>query len=352
MCENCRDPLYKRVAIFFAGCAVALVAVGAVAASRSHVAARPLVQGVPASVIKAHRSRPLVRLVVPVHALRRHVRKAQPKPRIRLRATISLYEHTTSAYVLGRQGCRAARRGVGGVVILDFGKPAYNGHTYGTILFSNRFAGNKAITRGLLGYARGYAGCLQPGSHLTISLARGTSNYHPAVPSTYKAGRRWAQETMKLQHLLQAHGLVRHVVSAAADDVEPAWDRTFWRTRDFYRGYASARVGHLLYNYGSLDGGVMHGIWNVHQAFFVASGMRYSRAIPEIYNSAMARQWAELARAARRRYHRPVKFAGVMTTHTSANHGLKPLVAHRLLTRELGTMSYVPPSLTNIVSAD
>ena len=80
--------------------------------------------------------------------------------------------------------------------------------------------------------------------------------------------------------------------------------------------------------------------------------MRYSRAIPEIYSIAMARQWAELARAASRRYHRPLKFAGVMTTHTSANHGLKPLAAHRVLTRELGPESYVPPSLTNIRSAD
>ncbi len=313
-CESCTDLLYKRVAILFAACAVALVAVGAVAASRGHVAEPAVVQGVPAGVIRTQRARPLVRLVVPVHV----VRKAQPKPRVRLRATISLYEHTTDPYVLGRQGCRAAKRGVGGVVILDFGKPAYNGHTYGTLMFSNRFASNRKITRALLGYARGYVGCLQRGSHTTISLARGTSNYHPSVPSP----------------------------------------RTFWRTRDFYRGYASARAGHLLYNYGSLDGGVMHGIWNVHQAFFVVSGMRYSRAIPEIYSIAMARQWAALARAASRRYHRPVKFAGVMTTHTSANHGLKPLAAHQMLRQELassmgrGPASYVPPSLTNIVSAD
>ena len=255
-CESCKDLLYKRVAILFAACAVALVAVGAVAASRGHVAGHAVVQGVPTAVIQTHRVRPLIRLIVPVHV----ARKAQPSPRVRLRATISLYEHTTSARVLGRQGCRAAWRGVGGVVILDFGKPAYNGHTYGTLMFSNRFAGNKEITGALLGYAGGYVGCLPRGSHMTISLARGTSNYHPSVPSPYKAGRRWARETMTLQHLLRSHGLSRHVLSAAADDVEPAWDRTFWRTRDFYRGYASARAGHLLYNYGSLDGGVMHGV--------------------------------------------------------------------------------------------
>jgi hypothetical protein len=352
-CESCKDLLYKRVAIFFAACAAALFAVGAVAASRGHVAGHRFVQGVPASVIRAHLGRrPVLRTIAPVR-----VRRTQPRSRIRLRATISLYEHTTTAVVLGRQGCRAAKRGVGGVVILDFGKPAFNGNTYGTTLFSNRFAGNKAITRGMLAYARGYMNCLPRGLDAAISLARGTSNYHPHVPNPFHAGWRWANETKLLQRLLRSRGFSRHVTAAAADDVEPAWDRTFWRTRDFYRGYARAHVGLLLYNYGSLDGGVRHGIWSVRQAFFVASGMRYSRAIPEIYNSAMAHQWADLARFARRRYHRPVKFAGVMTTHTSANHGIKPVAAHGLLTRALtesvgrGPASYVPPSLTNIRSA-
>src|SRR5207248_182907 len=78
-----------------------------------------------------------------------------------------------------------------------------------------------------------------------------------------------------------------HVTAAAADDVEPAWDRSFHRTRDFFRGYRDAEFGHALYNFGSLDGGV-GSIWNAKQIFFVASGMKYVAAIPEIYNHAMA----------------------------------------------------------------
>jgi hypothetical protein len=257
--------------------------------------------------------------------------------------------------VLRRQGCNAARRGVGGIVILDFGQPAHNGHTYGTNLFSGRFAGNAEITRGLLGYSRGYAYCLRRGSTLSITLARGTSNYHPAVPSPYKAGRKWARETMALAHLLRRSGLDGHVVSAAADDVEPAWDRSFHRTRDFFRGYRDAHTGHLLYNYGSLDGGV-GSIWNARQAFFVTAGMKYARAIPEIYNHAMARQWAELAHIARHRYHRPLQFAGVMTTHTSGRGGMKPRDAHSSLVRALAGRvgsgaPEVPPTLTNIRAA-
>jgi hypothetical protein len=281
---------------------------------------------------------------------------ARPKRIGAARATISLYERTADRSVLGRQGCSAAQRGVGGIVILDFGQPAYNGHTYGTNLFSGRFAGNAEITSGLLSYAHGYTRCLRRGSSLSITLARGTSNYRPQVPNAFAAGHRWARETRRLSELLRTHGLDSHVSSAAADDVEPAWDRTFHRTRDFFRGYRAGSTGHLLYNYGSLDGGV-GSIWNARQVFFVASGMKYARVIPEIYNPAMARQWAELAHIAKHVYHRPVQFAGVMTTHTSANHGMKPRDAHTSLVRALADTvgsgaPDVPTTLTNIRAAE
>jgi hypothetical protein len=292
--------------------------------------------------------------------VRAHVRAVRrrhdPKPTMRPRATISLYEKTTNAHVLWQQGCAAAQRGATGVVILDFGKPSFDGNTYGTILFSGAFATNAAITRGMLGYARGYVGCLPRGSSDAIVLARGTSNYHPNVPSVYRAGKRWAGETMRLQKMLRRTGLHAHVVAAAADDVEPAWDPSFWRTRDFYRGYADSRVGYALYNYGSLDGGILKGIWNVHEAYYVTSGMRYARAIPEIYNQTMAQEWAALAQLARRRYHRQLRFAGVMTMHTSSNGGVKPRDAHRMLVRELAVQgrgnapAQVPASYTNITS--
>jgi hypothetical protein len=284
----------------------------------------------------------------------KHV-QADPKPTRGSRATISLYERTTAPHVFRMQGCSAAKRGATGVIILDFGKPAYNGHTYGTILFSGAFAGNKEITRAMGAYATGYVHCLPPGSVDHIHLARGTSNYHPSVPNVYEAGRKWARETMALQRALRSANFDAHVTAAAADDVEPAWDPSFRRTHDFYRGYADSRVGHPLYNYGSLDGGIISGYWNVHQAFFVTGGMRYAHAIPEIYNQTMAREWAALAQVAQHRYHRPVKFAGVMTERTAGNHGVKPRDAHRMLVRQLavqghGQLASVPAAYTNITS--
>jgi hypothetical protein len=360
--ENSKDVHYKRGgALFLAGLLTGAALGGGAVAARSHPTVRPA-----ASAVK-----PDPRVIGPVHPAVKHVRapveaKSQPrpahlqpraKPHSRPRATISLYEHTTASPTLRRQGCSAAKRGVGGIVILDFGQPAYNRHTYGTYLFSGRFAGNKSITRAMYSYAYGYHRCLRRGSTLTIALARGTSNYHPQVPSAYKAGRKWARETMALQRRLRAHKAIsRHVTSAAADDVEPAWDRPFHRTRDFFRGYRDAHTGHTIYNYGSLDGGV-GSIWNARQVFFVTSGMRNAQSIPEIYNPAMAREWAELAHIARHRYHRPLIFAGVMTTHTSRNRGMKPRDAHRTLVRELASRvgvnaPDVPSALTNIISAE
>jgi len=351
LCETHKDILYKWARTVLAVGGLILVAGGAAVASRLHAGA-PVAAPAHAVGRAAQTTLPVLRRV------------AQPRPRPAVerisidnaRATISLYEHSVKQATLRRQGCDAAKRGVGGVVILDFGQPAYNGHTYGTYLFSGRFAGNKRITRAMLGYAVGYRRCLPRGSKLSISLARGTSNYHPQVPSPYQAGRRWARETRKLERLLEARGLSAHVTSAAADDVEPAWDRSFHRTRDFFRGYRDAAPGNVLYNYGSLDGGV-GGVWNASQIFFVASGMKYVVAIPEIYNREMAQQWARLAHIAKHRYHRPLRFAGVMTTHTSANHAMKPRDAHKLLVRALadigeGTaVADVPPTLTNIRSA-
>ena len=283
----------------------------------------------------------------------------QPMPR-RPRASRSLYERTTSIPVLHQQGCHAGRRQTNGVVVLDFGKLAYRRHSYGTILFSGRFARNDQITWALKSYERGYVECLPKSSKASITLARGTSNYNPTVPSVHRAGRKWAAETQLLDRYLQRHGYLRRhrlssrVGAAAADDVEPAWDRTFRRTHDFFRGFRSARTGYLLYNYGSLDGGA-GGIWNVRQAYYVSGGMRYARAMPEIYNHAMARQWAYLSRRSVHFYGKPVQFAGLMTQHASGcSCGLTPAEAHAALVRELSkhpqTRVVTLPAVTNIGS--
>jgi hypothetical protein len=253
--------------------------------------------------------------------------------------TGSRYERTTDVRVLFEQGCAAGKDRINGLVILAFGKPAYNGHSYGSILFSSRFASNTQLTSATQAYANGYAKCVPESSTAQITLARGTSNYDPSTPSMYKAGRKWARETMLFAKYLRNHpGVAARVKAAAAIDAEPAWDRDFRETHDFFKGFRDAKTGYLLYNFGSLDGGV-GSIWSLKQAFYVSGGMQYARVVPEIYFHTQAHQWAELARLAIKTYNRPVQFAGVMTQHNEGCSrsvcGMTPREAHSQLGKAL-----------------
>jgi hypothetical protein len=256
------------------------------------------------------------------------------EPQVRS-TTSSIYEHSVRTRALRSQGCLAGRRLESGIAVLDFGKPAFERGGYGTLLFSGRFAPNHKITNAMLAYAQGYVSCLPQGATASIEIARGTSNYHPAVPSAYTAGTRWGRETNRLGFMLARQGLDAHVQAAAADDAEPAWDPAFRQTRLFFHGFRAAVHGHTLYDYGSLDGGI-GAVWTARQAWYVAGGLRYTKALPEIYNSAMAREWAELAQVASGKYHRGVEFAGVMTQGTpGCDCGLRPSEAHRALAQAL-----------------
>jgi hypothetical protein len=277
-------------------------------------------------------------------------------------ASPSLYENTTSIKRLHAQGCLAGEKETAGLVVLDFGKLEYRPRRggYGTITFADRFASNRSITWAMKSYARGYSECLPKHSKATITLARGTSNYgQESVPSSFTAGKLWAGATVAFAKYLRRHHF-DHVTAAAADDVEPAWDRGFHMTYDFFRGYGTADHGYLLYNYGSLDGGV-GGIWKLRQAFYVAGGMHAARAVPEIYSHAMAQQWAELARLSYARYGKPIKLAGVMTQHWTSCHGCgytAPRARHELVQelKKANVMRHTLPtrelaSVTNIGAA-
>jgi hypothetical protein len=266
--------------------------------------------------------------------------------------TPSFYVRSLAGRVLQRRGCYAGSHRAFGIVVLAFGKPYYNGHSYGTLTFSGRFASDHAITTAMETFARAYVRCLPRRSRAHIALARGTSNYDPAVPSMFRVGRKWARETVVFSRFLRRAGLLRRIVAAAAIDAEPAWNPGFKKTRDFFRGYRAYGPGHALYNYGSLDGGVGK-IWSARQVWYVSGGMRYARALPEIYYAEMARQWARMSRIAVRRFGRPLHFAGLMTQHAEGCRcGYRPAKAHEALVRALSRhpKTRVPglPAVTNI----
>jgi hypothetical protein len=97
-------------------------------------------------------------------------------------------------------------------------------------------------------------------------------------------------------------------------------------------------------------------VWTARQMWYVAGGLRHIEALPEIYSSEMAQEWAELARIAHSRFHRGVSFAGVMTQGTaSCDCGLRPEYAHRVLADALASVgedeTSLPAAGTNIVGS-
>jgi hypothetical protein len=255
--------------------------------------------------------------------------------------TPSHYEYTTDPATLRAQGCTAGAAKVSGLVVLDFGQQVHFGE-YGAYLFSKHFASNAQITTAVEAYAAGYSSCLPKHAAVHIQLARGTSNYNILVPSATEAGKEWAAEVVKVGAYLKQHHYDR-ITSAAAIDAEPAYDKTFTKTHDFFLGFSKADHGYLLYNYGSLDGGI-NSYWNVDQAYYVAGGMKEARAVPEIYNQAMAKEWADLASR------KPIKLAGVMTQYP---RGFRSSTARHVLRGELAAakaQSFELASVTNIGS--
>lgn len=343
--ETYRNLILKQLSSLVVVLASVLVLAGAaLAKGNPHTSLVPDIQpGLHTWLLPTrHRSEPKAR-----HGSKkqRHTHASRRLLHPRQGTTLSMYEQSAQPWILRAQGCAAAQRQESGVVVLDFGQPSFHHHSYGTNLFSGRFASDHRITTALVGWARGYVRCLPRGSSASVSLARGTNNYHPDVPSVYAAGRHWAGQTLKLQRKLQRENLDRHVTAAAADDAEPAWDRRFRKTREFVHGFRAAAQGHTLYDYGSLDGGV-GSIWSARQAFYVAGGIRHTAALPEIYNTAQAREWAELAGIARSRFNSHVHFAGVMTQGSRHCHcSLRPHQAHRALARALASYGVQQTSL-------
>ncbi len=87
--------------------------------------------------------------------------------------TISQYEHSTVPATLDTQGCNAGKARKTGLVILDFGRPAYKNKAYGTLDFSGTFQWNVSINKAIRAYITGYIRCRPAAVKGVLSVARG-----------------------------------------------------------------------------------------------------------------------------------------------------------------------------------
>ena len=226
-------------------------------------------------------------------------------------ATASIYEPTVAPAALEAQGCGAARAGETGIVMLDFGRPAYIRATreYGTLDYGGRIVSNTQIEAAMEAFAQGYAGCRSDSASGTLTVARATndscSNDDPACcphgckdePLSFElAGRRWGMWVQSFyRHLATTH-LTPILRATGGDDLEPGWNPDYWASAYFALGFeqqavSAARHGlhlHLL-DFGSLDGS----IWTPQRQHQIAAGW-FDLPFPEIYVQGQAAEWEAL----------------------------------------------------------
>jgi hypothetical protein len=241
--------------------------------------------------------------------------------------TTSYYEQSASASALYLQGEAAGQAGTQGIVILDFGRPAFDGTSYGTLGFARTFLSFAAISKGVENYIMGYYN--DAPSNATIDVAVGTNDscgmYQPCgaivcgcpdEPNNYIT---WGQEFAGTVEQLgawsaefgSANGYTDTVRVVAGDDAEPAFDPGFNNTYFVMKGYAQAVGGTYppMVDYGSAD----PGIWSEDQLLQIANGFSPNVAMPEIYNSAQVEEWAALVAYAKAHYGEIVTIFGVLT---------------------------------------
>lgn len=242
--------------------------------------------------------------------------------------TTSFYEQSASGEALYYQGEAAGQGGTQGIVILDFGRPASDGTSDGTLSFSRSFLSFAAISTGVENYIMGYYNYAP--SNTTLDVVIGTNDscgmYQPCgaivcgCPDEPQNYITWGQELGDTVEQLGAwsaqfgsdNGYTDTVRVVAGDDAEPAFDPGFDNTYYVMEGYAQVVGGSYppMVDYGSAD----PGYWSENQLLQVANSFAPNVAMPEIYNSAQVGEWAGLVAYAKATYGEDVTVFGVLTS--------------------------------------
>ena len=225
--------------------------------------------------------------------------------------TASIYESTTNAAIMQKQGCSAARRAPG-LIVLDWGQPVYFGSgVYGTYDFGRHDDTDTAILHAVANFAYGAWSCRTRSTN--IALAIGQSNYYSghAIPLTtaawYADGQQWGRMVNNVQSFLVNNHY--NVIGAhGAGDLEVEW-ANFTLTKSLVDGYNSV-TSRLYFDFGDAS----PGWWSNYQIWYVAYGARDNVPLPEIYYWADATyDWAVLDVWACYNEGAPIYFKGAMS---------------------------------------
>lgn len=211
---------------------------------------------------------------------------------------------------LGAHDAAAQPPGSSEVILLDIGGQVHNGVR---LSLTQRFISYRSLVRDLDAYLDGYHSRQRANAPVVVAI--GTNNDLQVSRAT---GRAWARQVI---NPLRSHARrYTQITVAGADDVEPGFAAGPAATKGWLSGYLATTTAPFVYN-GSADGCSVRqphshcgGGWRSQDVVALAAGMAPNRTtvLPQIYNTAMARQWAQLARAAAVGHH-PMHIAGPLT---------------------------------------
>jgi hypothetical protein len=205
---------------------------------------------------------------------------------------MSIYESTTDAAKMYKQGCSAAH-GAPGLIILDWGQPVYFGNnTYGTYDFGGHDDTDAAILHAVANFAQGVWYCRIRSTNIAIAI--GESNYFSAnaIPLTTAAwfadGQQWGMMVNGVQNFI-THNHYNVVNANGAGDLEVEWTN-FTLTSSLVNGYNSV-TSRVYFDFGDDS----PGWWTSYQVWYIAYGAKDNLPLPEIfYNSDATYDWEVL----------------------------------------------------------
>jgi hypothetical protein len=242
-------------------------------------------------------------------------------------STASYYEYGADPGVLAGQGEAAGKASSQGFVILDFGRPASDGSSDGTMDHGGHFVSLAAIENAVESYVQAYYTFSPPHTHLDVAV--GTNNScstgqpcgavtcgcRDEPPSFVTWGAHLASSVKRLEtwttNFKARSGYTDDVKVVAADDAEPAYDPGYRNTYDVLRGYADAVGGFqpALVDYGSAE----PGFWSAEQLFQVAYGFRPDLPFPQIYYPSDVANWTSLIDYAQAQHGVAISIFGLLT---------------------------------------
>ena len=223
-------------------------------------------------------------------------------------ATASQYENDASPATLYAQGEAAGSAGAQGMVILDFGRPAAEDTSLGTITQDDTFASFPSIAAAVESYVAGYFRAAPAALRLHVAIGTNDScgtgqpcgsvvcgcafeppsfrTWGATLASTVESVQAWAARTK------QQSSFTDTVTVVAGDDVEPAFDPGYLNTYNVLAGYAAEVGGYqpAMVDYGSAE----PGYWTQAQLLQVADGFRPDVVFPELYFPTHVAEWASL----------------------------------------------------------